>query len=190
MANGHHPYGLLKREALAVSVLAILLLTAGFPVVAAEGASLSSPELPRELYEFARSQGCVPPAGFYSARPGLEQRPYVYADEQSKPQAAAALWCHERGQPEGHYTLLFRRGRGSVGQGGCAPVIRGQTYIGGLSLVTGYKSPLSSFSRVGDLSHNGPADARVSGPVIRSEYDGVAREYYCYRGIWFERAFD
>jgi len=189
MANGHHPYGLLKREALAVSVLAILLLTAGFPVVAAEGASLSSPELPRELYEFARSQGCVPPADFYSARPGIEQQPYVYAHT-SAPKAAAAPWLHDKGQPEGHYTLLFRRGRGSIGQGGCAPLIRGQTHIGGLSLVTGYKSPLSSFSRVGDLSHNGPADARVSGPVIRSEYDGVAREYYCYRGIWFERAFD
>ena len=125
----------------------------------------------------------------YSARPGLEQPPYVYADT-IEPKAAAALWCHEQGQPEGHYTLLFRRGRGSVGQGGCARVIRGQTYIGGLSLVTGYKSPLSSFSRVGDLSQNGPADARVSGLVIRTEYDGVAREYYCYRGIWFERAFD
>ena len=52
------------------------------------------------------------------------------------------------------------------------------------------KSALSSFSRLQDPSHTGPPDARVSGPVIRSEYDGVAHEYYCYRGIWFERAFD
>ena len=131
----------------------------------------------------------MPPGDFYLARPGLEQPPYVYADPR-QPTSAAALWCHEQGQPEGHFTLLFRPGRGSVGQGGCAARIRNQTYIGGLSLVTGYKSPLSSFSRVGDLSHNGPADARVSGPVVRSEYDGVAVEYYCYRGIWFERAFD
>lgn len=189
MANGQRACSLLKRQALAVSVLAILLLTAGFSLAAAKGASLASPELPRELYEFARSHGCVPPADFYSARSGLEQAPYVYADT-SEPKAAAALWCHEQEQPKGHYTLLFRRGRGSVGQGSCAPLIRGQTHIGGLSLVTGYKSPLSSFSRVGDLSQNGPADARVSGPVIRSEYDGVAHEYYCYRGIWFERAFD
>src|SRR5438034_2323639 len=112
MANGQRSCELLKREALAVSVLAILLLIVRFSVAAADGASLASRELPRDIYEFGLSQGCVPPAGFYSARPGLEQRPYVYADEQSKPQAAAALWCHERGQPEGHYTLLFRRGRG------------------------------------------------------------------------------
>jgi hypothetical protein len=189
MANAQRPCILLKREALAVSVFAILMLTAGSSLAAAEGANLASRELPRELYEFGVSQGCTPPADFYSARPGLEQPPYVYAHTR-EPKPAAALWCHEQGQPEGHYTLLFRRGRGSVGQGGCAPLIRSQTYIGGLSLITGYKSPLSSFSRVGDPSHNGPADARVSGPVIRSEYDGVAREYYCYRGIWFERAFD
>jgi hypothetical protein len=103
---------------------------------------------------------------------------------------AAALWCHEGGQPKGAYTLLFRAGRGSVGQGGCAPRIRNQTHIGGLSLVTGYKSPLSSFSRVGIQSQKGPADVRVSAPVIRSEYDGVVVEYYCHRGAWFERAFD
>ena len=169
--------------ALACLVLAILVPTAGFSL------ALAARELPRELYEFGLGQGCVPPGDFYSARPGVEQPPYVYADTR-EPQAAAALWCHEQGQPEGDYTLLFRPGRGSVGQGGCPSRIRSQSHIGGLSIVIGYKSPLNSFSRIGDPSHKGPANVRVSGPVIRSEYDGVTREYYCYRGIWFERAFD
>src|SRR2546426_9758340 len=154
------PWILLKRRALAASVLAILLLTAGFSLAAAEGASPASRELPRALYEFGLSRGCVPPRDFYSARPGLDQPPYVYADTR-EPRPAAALWCHEQGQPEGHYTLLFRQGRGSVGQGSCAPRIPSQTFIGGLSLVTGYESPLSAFSRVGNPSHKGPADAQV-----------------------------
>jgi hypothetical protein len=56
--------------------------------------------------------------------------------------------------------------------------------------VTGYKSPLSSFYRIRNPSRNVPADVKVSAPVIRSEYDGVVVEYYCHRGVWFERAFD
>jgi len=189
MADARRPWVVFTRGALAASVFVIPLLPAGSSLAASQGANPASRELPRNLSEFARSKGCLPPDDFYSARPGLEQPPYVYADPR-EPTSAAALWCHEQGQPEGHYTLLFRPGRGSVGQGGCAPHIRRRTYIGGLSLVTGYKSPLSSFSRLQDPSHKGPPDARVSGPVIRSEYDGVAHEYYCYRGIWFERAFD
>ena len=189
MANAEQAGTLSKYRAVVVSASAVLLLAADPCLAASEGSQQVSREFPRDLYEFALKQGCVPPADFYSARPGLKQAPYVYADTREAG-SAVALWCHERGQPEGVYTMLFRPGRGSVGQAGCAPRIRNRTHIGGLSLVTGYKSPLSAFFRVRHPPKRGPADVRVSAPVIRSEYDGVVVEYYCHRGDWFERAFD
>ncbi len=146
--------------------------------------------VPLDLHEYTLEQNCIPVGDFYSSRPGVSVPPYVYAKELGGPYASAALWCREKKGGARKYTLLFRRGNGSVGQGACPPRIPDQDHIGGLSLV--YKSDLKldrfRFMEIPALS--GPRCQTLKDVAIKSEYDGVGAIYYYHDGKWLIYQFD
>ena len=89
----------------------------------------------------------------------------------------------------GDYTLLFRPGHGDVGQENCPAQIRGQTHIGGLSLIPLADLNVAQFRYLEDPKKLAPTTEPTAGMAIRSEYDGVGTEFYCHDGKWLYRRF-
>ncbi len=173
------------------SVLVLLSLLCGMSLANQASAESSQGVVaPGDLREYALAQKCAPVDDFFERRPGKVLPPYVYSKEDSGPEAAAALWCREEASAKSKYTLLFRKGRGSVGQGTCPARISNQGHIGGLSLVYRSDLKLSKFRVLATPAVTGPPSQLLEGVAIQSEYDGVGAIYYCHDGRWLVYQFD
>jgi len=139
--------------------------------------------VPRDLHEFAISKACVPVRDFFQ-REGVRQPSYVYDILGPKHPFAGALWCHPPGGQPDQYTLLFNFDSATEGMAHCPDRIPAQRPIGGLSLIEPHDIGLDAFRYVDSTTVAGPESARVVGPALQSEYDGVAHIYYCYNGRW------
>jgi len=139
--------------------------------------------VPQDLHEFAVSKACEPVRDFFR-RQGVRQPPYVYDILEPKHPFAGALWCQPAGGQPGYYTLLFNFDSATEGMAHCPDRIPAQRPIGGLSLIEPHDLTLDAFSYVDTTPIAGPQSARVVGPALQSEYDGVAHIYYCYNGRW------
>jgi hypothetical protein len=143
-----------------------------------------SPVMPRELVDFARSQGCAPIDEFYE-RPGINPA-YVYGFASGDAQNSAALWCRKLEKSDEPYLLLLKVAREEL-LGGCPPRIEYWNYPKGLSVQTMTSLSLSEFRVAVDPKHHGPRIVVPTAKVIVSEYDGLEEVFLCYRGAWLIR---
>ncbi len=173
------------------SMLLLLSLIGGMTfAIKASADSSQGQVVPTDLREYALAQKCAPVDDFYDGRPGDVLPPYVYAKDLNGPEAAAALWCREEKSGKSRHTLLFRKGRGSVGQGTCPSRIPRQGHIGGLSLIHKSDLKLNMFRFVDTPSLSGPPSEPLKGLALKSEYDGVGSIFYCHQGKWLVYRFD
>jgi hypothetical protein len=142
--------------------------------------------VPADLYQYADSLNCDQVTDFYENRVGVREPPFVYLDSPAAWwETASALWCRPRGGPPRRHTLLFRFGSLAGPMGRCPIRIENQEHIGGLSVRRGFDLTLDHFRYVDEPNKTGPK-VPLTGPAIRSEYDGTGTLYYCYEGRWLE----
>jgi hypothetical protein len=141
--------------------------------------------MPRELVDFARSQGCTPIDEFYE-RPAMINPPYVYGFASGDAENSAALWCRKLEKSDEPYLLLLKVAREEL-LGGCPPRIEYWNYPKGLSVQTMTSLNLSEFRVAVDPKHHGPRIVVPTAKVIVSEYDGLEEVFLCYRGAWLIR---
>jgi hypothetical protein len=193
--TGAHNRPLASTAIMNLEYRAVLLVLAAL-TTSCERASPDRPNLsrasdevlvvPLDLHEFAISKACVPVHDFFR-RQGVRQPSYVYDILGPKHPLAGALWCQSAGDLPEHYTLLFNFDRTAEGMAHCPDRIPAQRPIGGLSLIAPPDLRLDAFRYADSTAIAGPESARVVGPALQSEYDGVAHIYYSYNGRWMVR---
>src|SRR5579863_6788085 len=85
----------------------VIVLSAVSIVAAAEPVSADTLVMPRELVDYAHSQGCAPVEDFYE-RSGMVNPPFVYGFAGGDPEGSAALWCRRTEKSDKPYLLLFK----------------------------------------------------------------------------------
>jgi hypothetical protein len=138
--------------------------------------------MPRELVDYARSQGCLPVENFYE-RPGMLNPPYVYGFAGGEPEDSAALWCRKTEKSDKPYVLLLKV-NDPKRLDGCPNRIDWWNYPKGLSVETWSSIKLSDFHFAAEPKRAGPTTAISNARVIVSEYDGVEDVFVCHDGAW------
>jgi len=138
--------------------------------------------VPRELVDYARSQGCAPVEDFYE-RPGMVNPPYVYGFAAGEPEDSAAFWCRKPEMSEKPYLLLLKV-KDPSRLSGCPGRIEWWNYPKGLSIETRPSLKLSDFHFVGEPKRVGPMATISNARVIVGEYDGVEDVFVCHQGAW------
>jgi len=162
--------------------LVTITLVAASIVPAAGTAAADTLVMPRDLVDYARSQGCAPVGDFYE-RPGMLNPPYVYGFVAGEPEDSAALWCRKLEKSDKSYLLLLKVKNPQV-LGGCPNRIDWWNYPKGLSIETMPSLALSTFRFAADPKRTGPTTTVSNARVIMSEYDGVEELFFCHQGAW------
>jgi hypothetical protein len=158
--------------------IALFCIAAQTQIVAAAADALG---MPRELVDYAHSQGCAPVQDFYE-RAGMVNPPYVYGFVGGEPEDSDAFWCRKAEKSDKPYLLLLKVSDPKK-LDGCPDRIEWWNYPKGLSVETRSGLKLSDFHFAADPKRPGPttiANARV----IVSEYDGVEEIFVCHQGVW------
>ena len=145
-------------------------------------ASADTLVMPRELVDYARSQGCAPIEDFYE-RLGMVNPPYVYGFAGGEPEDSAALWCHKTEKSDKPYLLLLKVSDPKK-LAGCPARIEWWNYPKGLSIETRPSLKLSDFHFVAEPKRAGPMTTISNVRVIVGEYDGVEDVFVCHQGAW------
>lgn len=138
--------------------------------------------LPEPLRSVAAQKQCAEVSEFFN-RPGLVDPPYVLGYLGRDRESSAAFWCTRPTALE-KYVLVIVAAKNS-----CPDEISWQNYPGGLSVLRGARIPLSEFFYREDPRKKGPSGKYTSGPIIRSEYDGVGVLFFCHGGKWLAKQF-
>lgn len=160
-----------------ISAFSLLLTVMSVGVVRAD-----TLVMPRELVDYARSQGCAPVQGFYE-RFGMINPPYVYGFAGGEPEDSAALWCRKTEKSDKPFLLLLKVSDPRM-LAGCPARIEWSSYPKGLSIETLPSLMLSDFHFVANPKQTGPATTISNATVIVNEYDGVENVFVCHQGIW------
>jgi hypothetical protein len=146
--------------------------------------------MPRELVEFARTNGCAPINDFFE-RPGMINPPFLYG---AVPGAAdsAVFWCKRIGESDRPYKLIFAvRSQGGLTLpdpkqlGGCPAIIDWWNSPAGLSIETQRNLELRYFGYVDTPKQAGPTIVVAKARTILSDNgDGLVSTFYCFRGRW------
>jgi hypothetical protein len=162
-------------------VLLILL------VVGAMAPSGSNSVLPRTLRDDARQRGCAEIADFYD-RPGRIDPAYVFGYLESKVdqfgEKTAVYWCQRPTGAERYLLVVWLSDSSLANTFTCPRTLAWRNYPGGLRVLHGERLALSEYWYRKDPKRRGPSDSVTDGPVIESEYDGVAARFFCHAGDW------
>lgn len=163
-------------------VMAVLVL----PTAAVSAENLV---VPRDLYEFIKSEGCEQISDFFNARVSAEYPPYaVRVLPEGKREIA--VWCTKdikKPHAEREYSLLVRFDDPKNPLANCPKRIDGIKFIGGLTFTT-VNEPVDWYYFVG--SRKKVADeGHLSPKAIESVYDGTGDYYICVDGQWASRSF-
>jgi len=164
---------------LAPALLGLLLIVLATTATKAVADSLV---MPRDLVDYARSQGCEQISDFYE-KPGMLNPPYVYGFAAGDPETSAALWCKKLGKSDKPYLLLFKVTDPKV-LGGCADRVEWWNHPKGLSVETRSSLSLSDFHFAAEPKRAGPKATVAKARVIVSEYDGIEEVFLCHDGAW------
>jgi hypothetical protein len=137
--------------------------------------------MPRELVDFARSNGCAQIDDFYE-RPGMVHPVYVYGWLPGGDEDSAVFWCKKMEKSEKPYNLIFKV-RDPKQLGGCPAIIEWK-YPRGLTIETRRNLALRDFRYVTAPERAGPTTIVATARVIVNEYDGAEDVFFCYRGQW------
>jgi hypothetical protein len=162
--------------------LAVIVLAVATIAVFAGTVSADPLVMPRELVDYAHSQGCAPVEDFYE-RPGMVNPAYVYGFAGGEPEDSAVLWCRKAEKSDKPFALLFKVSDPKK-LGGCPARIEWWNYPKGLSIETRTALKLSDFHLTAEPKQAGPMTTIPSARVIVSEYDGVEEVFLCHRGAW------
>jgi len=164
--------------------LAIALLLQPCVVVAGENLVV-----PRDLYEFIKSQGCEPISDFFNDRVSAEYPPYaVRVLPWGKWEIA--VWCTKdikKPHSEREYSLLVRFDDPKNPLAHCPKRIDGIKFIGGLTFKA-VDEPADWYHFIGSRKKVGDKE-RLSTKAIQSIYDGTGDYYVCVNGQWASRGF-
>jgi len=164
--------------------LALLLLT-----FSTETALSETLIFPQELQELAKQHDCSQVSDFYD-RPGMIQPPYVYGYVPGE-EESAAFWCEREGLGTRTYFLVFDFRTTAHENTKCPDKIEWPNgYPGGLSLYNDKRATLKDFVYLDEPKKRPPENVHLKHNAIRSEYDGVAAIFYCYKGKWLVRMTD
>jgi len=170
----------MKRLASQFSAMIAFALIAS--VMAQGTASADALVMPRELVDYARSQGCAPIEDFYE-RPGMVNPPYVYGFAGGEPEDSAALWCRKTEKSDKPYLLLLKVSDPKK-LDGCPARIEWWNPPKGLSVETRASLKLSDFHFAAEPKRAGPMTTISNARVIVGEYDGVEDVFVCHQGAW------
>jgi len=143
--------------------------------------------LPQTLREDAQERGCSEIADFYD-RPGRLDPAYVFGYLDSKldqfGEKSAVYWCQRPAGAERYLLVVWLSDSALASTFQCARTIAWRNYPGGLRVLRHERFALSDFWYREDPKRHGPSDSVTDGPVIESEYDGVAARFFCHAGKW------
>jgi hypothetical protein len=143
--------------------------------------------MPRELVDFAHSNGCTPIDNFFE-RPGMVNPPFVYGWLPGDPADSAAFWCKKTEKSAKPYKLIFKV-RDPKQMAGCPTTIEWWS-ARGLSIEIRTRLALSDFHSVVEPKRSGPKSVVADAKVLVDSYDGVSNVFYCYGGQWFWASFE
>jgi len=164
--------------------LAIVLL-----LVPAVGEVAENLVVPRDLYEFIKSEGCEQISDFFNDRVSAEYPPYaVRVLPWGK--LDIAVWCTKdmkKLHSDREYSLLVRFDDATNLLAHCPKRIDGIKFIGGLTFKTVDEPAdwyyfIETRKKVGDKG-------RVSTNAVQSIYDGTGHYHICVNGKWASRGF-
>ena len=166
----------MRAWALAISLLLLPSAAAGENLV-----------VPRDVYEFIKSEGCEQVSDFFDDRVSAEYPPYaVRVLPWGKREIA--VWCtKDTGKPhsEREYSLLLRFDDPTNPLAQCQKRIDGIKFIGGLTFKA-IDEPADWYYFVRSTKKV-TGKGRLSTTAIQSVYDGTGHYYVCVNGQWASR---
>jgi len=149
--------------------------------------------LPQTLREDAQHRGCSEIPDFYD-RPGRVDPAYVFGYLDSKldqfGEKSAVYWCQRPAGAERYLLVVWISDSSLANTFACPRTIAWQNYPGGLRVLRQERLALNDFWYREDPKHDGPTGAVTDGPVIESEYDGVAARFFCHARKWLVQQLD
>ena len=149
--------------------------------------------LPQTLREDAQRRGCSEIPDFYD-RPGRVDPAYLFGYLESKldqfGEKSAVYWCQRPAGVERYLLVIWISDSSLASTFTCPRTIAWQNYPGGLRVLRHERLALKDFWHREDPKRHGPLDLVTEGPVIESEYDGVAARFYCQAGAWLIQQLD
>ena len=163
--------------------LALLILL----LVGATAPAVRNGVLPATLREDAQRYSCSEIPDFYD-RPGRIDPAYVFGYLDSKLDQfgdySAIYWCQRPAAAERYLLVVWLSDSVDANAFKCPRTIAWRNYPGGLRVSRHERLALSDFWYREDPKRHGPSDSVTDGPVIESEYDGVAARFFCHAGKW------
>jgi hypothetical protein len=168
----------MKARALAVLLCVMPVMTSAESLV-----------VPRDIYEFIKSEGCEQVSDFFSDRTSVEHPPYAVS-VLPWGKWELAVWCTKdmKKEPsERRYSLLLRFDDPKNPLSKCPKRIDGIRFIGGLTFAT-VNEPAEWYYFVGTTKKVGGKEL-LSTKAIKSIDDGTGDYYVCLGGKWAARRF-
>jgi len=154
--------------------------------------------MPRELVNYASTNGCRQVDDFFEERVEMVDPPYVYGYFPGDKNDSAVFWCQTDEGGRRKFWLLIMQKTDRREPGGCPEKfeVKG-TYPGGLTLSRdGLRrdglvvTTLDDFHYLSDPRRKPPKGVRIKGNVIVRAYGGIKTLFYCYRGSWVFQGID
>ena len=151
------------------------------------------PIIPQELVDIAEQYGYSQVDEFYKDIPGGIEPCYAYdflpLSKSYEEFMSTVFWCKKSGSDGPIYCLFFAKRSSESGYLEKYNIIENASYPRGLSLHKDSTATLDKFVYF-NSNERGPEGVHLDGYIIRNEYDGLATDFYNYKGKWLIRKWD